>query len=35
LTPTSSDKELTEYLRPIVREIIKTAIENNQNLVIE
>ena len=35
LTPTSNDEELTEYLRPIVREIIKTAIENNQNLVIE
>jgi hypothetical protein len=31
----SSDEELTEYLWPIVREIIKTAIENKQNLVIE
>lgn len=29
------DKELVSYLWPIVREIIKTAIENNQNLVIE
>ena len=35
LTPMSDDTELTEYLRPIVREIIKTAIENNQNLIIE
>lgn len=29
------DQSLTEYLWPIVREMIKTAIENNQNLVIE
>ncbi len=35
LTPMSDDAKLTEYLRPIIREIIKTAIENNQNLVIE
>ena len=35
LTPMSDDKDLTEYLWPIVREIIKTAIENNQNLVVE
>lgn len=35
LTPTSDDKELTSYLWPIVREIIKTAIENEQNLIIE
>lgn len=34
LTPLD-DEELTEYLWPIVREIIKTAIENKQNLVIE
>jgi hypothetical protein len=27
--------ELTKYLRPIVREIIKTGIENNQNLIVE
>lgn len=26
---------LTEYLWPIVREMIKTAIENNQNLIVE
>lgn len=35
LTPMSDDSELTEYLWPIVREIIKTAIENNQNLIVE
>jgi len=29
------DKELTAYLWPIVREMIKTAIENKQNLVVE
>lgn len=35
LTPMSDDKALTAYLWPIVREIIKTAIENKQNLVVE
>ncbi|MBR6514415.1 MAG: adenylate kinase [Clostridia bacterium] len=35
LTPTSEDEELTAYLWPIVREIIKTAIENDQNLIVE
>ena len=35
LTPLSDDKDLTDYLWPIVREIIKTAIENKQNLIIE
>ena len=35
LTPMSSDNDLTEYLWPIVCEIVKTAIENNQNLVVE
>ena len=34
LTPEDDDK-LTEYLWPIVREMIKTAIENDQNLVVE
>ena len=29
------DDKLTEYLWPIVRETIKTAIENKQNLIIE
>ena len=35
LTPMSDDKELTQYLWPIVREMIKTAIENKQNLIVE
>ena len=35
LTPMSDDKALTEYLWPIVCEMIKTAIENKQNLVVE
>ena len=29
------DSELTRYLWPILREIIKTALENQQNLIIE
>ena len=29
------DKELTEYLWNIVKEIIKTNIENKQNIIIE
>lgn len=35
LTPESNDADLTAYLWPIVREIIKTAIENHQRLVVE
>lgn len=35
LTPMSADEELTAYLWPIVREMIKTAIENGQNLTVE
>ena len=35
LTPISDDGDLTAYLWPIVREMIKTTIENNQNLVVE
>ena len=35
LTPMSDDKELTAYLWPIVREMIKTAIENKQNPIVE
>ena len=35
LTPMSDDKELTAYLWPIVCEMIKTAIENKQNLIVE
>ena len=34
LTP-EDDEALTEYLWPIIREIVKTAIENRQNLIIE
>ena len=34
LTPVSADTELTMFLWPIVREIIKTVIENRQNLII-
>ena len=35
LTPMSNDEDLTAYLWPIVREMIKTAVENNQNLIVE
>ena len=35
LTPMSEDDELTAYLWPIVREMIKTAIENDQHLIVE
>lgn len=35
LSPENSDDELTPYLWNIVKEIIKTAIENKQNLIIE
>ena len=35
LTPMSDDEELTAYLWPIVREMVKTAIENKQNLIVE
>ena len=34
LTPLD-DEQLTDYLWPIVREMIKTAIENGQNLIVE
>lgn len=34
LTP-ENDNELTGYLWPVVREMIKTAIENHQNLIVE
>ena len=34
LTP-EDDEELTVYLWPIVREIVKTAIENRQDLIVE
>lgn len=35
LTPESSAEALTEYLWPVVREMIKTAVENRQNLIVE
>lgn len=35
LTPESEDCVLTPYLWNIVKEIIKTAVENNQNLIVE
>ena len=35
LTPLSDDDALTAYLWPIVREMVKTAVENGQNLVVE
>lgn len=31
----SDDADLTDYLCPIVCEMIKTAIENKQNLIVE
>ena len=34
LTP-EDDDALTDYLWPVVREIVKTAIENEQNLIVE
>ena len=34
LTP-EDDEALTEYLWPIIREIVKTAVENRQNLIVE
>ena len=34
LTPESGDEALTDYLWPIVREMIKTAVENQQNLIV-
>ncbi|MBR5451762.1 MAG: adenylate kinase [Clostridia bacterium] len=35
LTPLSTDEELTSLLWPVVSEMIKTAIENGQNLIVE
>ena len=35
LTPISEDKDLIAYLWPIVREMVKTVIENKQNLIVE
>lgn len=35
LTPVSDEKALTAYLWPVVCGMIKTAIENKQNLIVE
>ena len=35
LTPMSEEDKLTAYLWPVVREMIKTAVENGQNLIVE
>ncbi|WP_050637655.1 phosphotransferase-like protein [Candidatus Stoquefichus sp. SB1] len=35
LTPMSDEQALTQYLWPIVCEMVKTAIENGQNLIVE
>ena len=35
LTPESDDDALTACLWPIVREMIKTAVENSQHLIVE
>ena len=35
LTPMSDNSDLTVYLWPFVREMIKTTIENKQNLIVE
>ena len=34
LTP-EDDDELVDYLWPVIREMVKTAVENNQNLIVE
>ena len=34
LTPMDDDK-LTEYLWPVAKEIVRTAVENGQNLIVE
>lgn len=35
LSAESDDAKLTDYLWPIIREMIKTCIENSQNIIIE
>ena len=35
LSANSNNAELTNYLWPIVHEIIKTCIENSQNIIVE
>ena len=35
LAPESPDEELTPFLWSVIKEIVKTAMENGQNLVVE
>lgn len=35
LSPESPDSVITDFLWPVVREIIKTCVENGQNLIVE
>ena len=35
LSPESPDSVLTDFLWPVVREVIKTCVENGQNLIVE
>ena len=35
LSAESDDAELTDYLWPVVREIVKTCIENSQHMIVE
>ena len=35
LSPESPDEEMTAFLWPVVREMVKTAIENGQDLIVE
>ena len=35
LTPLDKEEKLTNFMWPVVREIIKTSIENRQNLIVE
>lgn len=35
LTPEAPDGEMTAFLWPVVREMVKTAVENGQNLIVE
>lgn len=35
LTPMDPDEALMDYLWPIVREMIKTAVENSQSMIVE
>ena len=35
LTLLSEEADLTAYLWPVVREMIKTAVENGQHLIVE